>query len=122
METNDLTPIQREKIYLEEKARMEIRNNLTAKVSQQSDGTAAVLSLVIPGAGQIYKGHLALGFFLMFLVYVCYVIGFGFMMISPLLHSSSDTGQSVSVFGLLTGAAIHLYCVSQAYRAPGKAR
>jgi TM2 domain-containing membrane protein YozV len=70
-----LTPEERERIYLEEKARLEIRRQLEAEnpsaprlvipvavKNRPSNGTAAVLSLFIPGAGQMYKGNTAKGF------------------------------------------------------------
>jgi hypothetical protein len=64
----ELTPEERERIYLEEKARLEIRQALEKETMtlqsppvpvrpRPSDGVAAVLSLFIPGAGQIYKGR-----------------------------------------------------------------
>jgi TM2 domain-containing membrane protein YozV len=91
----ELTPEERERIYLEEKARLEIRQQLgttsatptpTLPVSVQtkpSNGVAAVLSLFIPGAGQMYKGRVGQG--IVWLIFT--VIGY-FMMIIPgiILH------------------------------------
>jgi hypothetical protein len=68
----ELTPEERQRIYLEEKARIEIRNQLQADIPHQaatfdglkerpSNGIAAVLSLIIPGAGQMYKGKTGQG-------------------------------------------------------------
>lgn len=39
-----------------------------------SPGVAAVLSLVIPGAGQIYKGHIGTGLFWLLIVFIGYLL------------------------------------------------
>lgn len=44
-----------------------------AEVKQWSPGVAAVLSLVIPGAGQMYKGQVFNGLFWLFIVVVGYL-------------------------------------------------
>lgn len=46
-----------------------------AKMPKWSPGVAAVLSLVIPGAGQMYKGDVIGGFIWLFVVGVAYGIG-----------------------------------------------
>lgn len=72
----ELSPEERERLYLEEKTRLEIRRQLEAESSpspqqprvpvtvgeRPSNGVAAVLSLFVPGAGQMYKGNTAKGF------------------------------------------------------------
>jgi hypothetical protein len=70
----ELTPEERQRIYLEEKARLEIRRELEAQADvsdfvrpRSSNGVAAVLSLFIPGAGQMYKGRVGAG--LMWLIF-----------------------------------------------------
>ena len=90
----ELTPEERQRIYLEEKARVEIRQQLgsvsttpTAQVvsvtTRPSHGVAAVLSLFIPGAGQMYKGRVGQGLVWLFFT----VIGY-FMVVIPglILH------------------------------------
>ena len=80
MAQNDLTPEQRQQIFLEEKARMEIRKELGADETlrtvriYKSNGIAAVLSLIIPGAGQMYKDKVGAGFFWLFGVALGYVL------------------------------------------------
>ena len=44
------------------------------KKKEWSPGVAAVLSLVIPGAGQIYKGQLGTGFVWMIAVVIGYIL------------------------------------------------
>lgn len=61
-------------------------------------GVAAVLSLVIPGAGQIYRGSLAAGFACLVAVAFCYVLG---LMLDSLVP-------------ILLGLALHVYCVVDA--------
>jgi TM2 domain-containing membrane protein YozV len=77
----ELTPEERERIFLEEKARLEIRQQLEAQTPparsvvvqpRPSNGVAAVLSLFIPGAGQMYKGSVGTG--ILWLVFT--VIGY----------------------------------------------
>jgi TM2 domain-containing membrane protein YozV len=66
----------------------------TAPIAAQSTwnpGIAAVLSLVIPGAGQMYRGDLGLGFGWFLLVVASYV------------------------GGLVFGAAVHVLCVLEAF-------
>lgn len=55
-------------------------------------GTAAVLSLLIPGAGQMYKGQVGLGFLWLFLVPV------GYLML------------------ILPGLVLHIFCVVDAHQ------
>ena len=57
-------------------------------------GVAAVLSLVIPGAGQMYQGNIARGILLLIFTVVGYMIFF------------------------LPGLAVHIYAISSAYSAP----
>jgi len=97
----ELTPQERERIYLEEKARLEIRQQLesasaaaTASIpvtTRPSNGVAAVLSLFIPGAGQMYKGRVGQGFVWL----IGTVIGY-FMMVFP-------------------GVIIHVICIFHAF-------
>lgn len=49
-------------------------NSELAKKKEWSPGVAAVLSLVVPGAGQIYKGHLGTGLIWLFVVVIGYVL------------------------------------------------
>jgi TM2 domain-containing membrane protein YozV len=100
----ELTPEEREKIYIEEKARLEIRQQWEASTAKAgtptvpvviktrpSDGIAAVLSLFIPGAGQMYKGRLGQGF-----------LWLGATVVGYLLL-------------ILPGLAIHFICIWAAY-------
>jgi TM2 domain-containing membrane protein YozV len=84
-----LTPEERQHIYLEEKARFEIRQQLEASgaalrpptvvvQSRPSNGVAAVLSLFIPGAGQMYKGKIGWGIAWL----LCTVLGYTTIMYS----------------------------------------
>lgn len=57
-------------------------------------GVAAVLSFLIPGAGQIYKGDIGIGLGLL----LCTVIGY--------------------MFFILPGICFHIYAVYSAYNAP----
>lgn len=90
----ELTPEERQRIYLEEKARLDIRRELEASdvrapatfapvvmKTGPSDGTAAVLSLFIPGAGQMYKGWVGQG--ILWLVFT--VIGYCMFIIPGLI-------------------------------------
>jgi TM2 domain-containing membrane protein YozV len=69
MATLAIAPAERQRIYLEERARLEIRRELeggnrtpaVAVRARPSNGVAAVLSLFIPGAGQMYKGGIGVG-------------------------------------------------------------
>lgn len=58
---------------------------------QWNPGTAAVLSFLIPGAGQIYKGSLAIGFLWM----ICVVAGYVIM--------------------IVPGVILHILCIYKAY-------
>ena len=62
-----------------------------AQIKQWNPGTAAVLSLIIPGAGQIYKGSIGTGI----LWLICVPLGY-FMVIAP-------------------GIILHLICIYKAY-------
>jgi TM2 domain-containing membrane protein YozV len=65
----ELRPEDLERIYLEEKARLEIRQKLEWNQppatyivqNRPGNGVAAVLSFLIPGMGQIYKGWVGQG-------------------------------------------------------------
>ena|ERR1022692_394993 len=98
----ELTPEERQRIYLEEKARLEIRHDLEGQYSmarippipaqpRPSDGVAAVLSLFIPGAGQMYKGRVGGGILWMLFTIVGYC-----MYVVP-------------------GVILHLICIFRAY-------
>ena len=69
-----------------------------AKVAKWHPGVAAVLSLVIPGAGQMYKGQVLDGIVWFFLVFFAY--GFGIGSGIPLI--------------LLPSAALHIFCIVSA--------
>ena len=83
----ELTPEERQKIYLEENARFDIRSELESQTvrstvqptiiqSRPSNGVAAVLSLIIPGAGQMYMGKVGVGIaWLIFTIlpYLCFI-------------------------------------------------
>ncbi|HOK47844.1 MAG TPA: hypothetical protein PLP04_08255 [Bryobacteraceae bacterium] len=97
----ELTPEERQKIYLEEKARLEIRRQLDAEMSRQaaptvvvqsrpSNGVAAVLSLFLPGAGQIYMGSIAAG-----IVWLIFTV-IGYLLL------------------ILPGLVLHLICILHA--------
>ncbi len=58
---------------------------------QWSPGVAAVLSLIIPGAGQMYRGQIMEGIF--WLIFV--VVGYAFFVVP--------------------GIALHIYCIVKAY-------
>ncbi len=100
----------RQRIYDEEVARAEIRQQLEARrrgsVPEQSfrPGVAALLSLVIPGAGQMYRGHIGRGL----LWLVCVVIGYA-MLIAPgvVLHIAcifcAASGSTVRAGGSPSG-------------------
>lgn len=51
------------------------------KIRKWSPGVAAVLSLIIPGAGQMYKGNVLSGLFWLFIV----IIGYVFLIIPGLI-------------------------------------
>lgn len=96
----ELTPEERQKIYLEEKARIEIRRELGSNMpaspvvvvtNRPSNGTAAVLSLFIPGAGQMYKGRVGQGIAWMIFT----VIGYCAL--------------------IIPGLILHLICIFSAY-------
>lgn len=99
----ELTPEERERIYLEEKARLEIRQQLEATKGPAaapttvyvkptpSNGGAAVLSLFVPGAGQMYKGRVGTGLIWL----ICTVIGY--------------------VMLIIPGLILHLICIFNAY-------
>lgn len=99
METHnepELSAEELRRIYLEEKARMEIRKKLEAEQPpqpppppptvtfqaitprpSQSNGIAALLSLVLPGAGQMYKNKVGAGLLWLLgtaLGYVCFIV------------------------------------------------
>jgi TM2 domain-containing membrane protein YozV len=117
---SELTPEQRQRIYLEEKARLEIRDQLEAERKAayqarpeyqrqyiqgflnapqnpvnlrptQSNGVAAVLSLFVPGAGQMYKDKVGMGLIWLFATVTGY-----FCLILP-------------------GLFVHLFCIFNAY-------
>ena len=105
----ELTPDERQRIYLEEKARLQIRNQLQAEApyqapfpvpvqSRPSNGVAAVLSLFIPGAGQMYKGKVGQGIaWLIFTVlgYVALVVPGIVLHLICIFHAASmDPAQS----------------------------
>jgi TM2 domain-containing membrane protein YozV len=76
-----LTPEQKQQIEDEERYRAEVRATLPTTPlivqSKPSNGAAAVLSLFIPGAGQMYKGDIGRGIaWLIFTVigYVCLIV------------------------------------------------
>jgi TM2 domain-containing membrane protein YozV len=89
---SELAPEERRRIYLEEKARMEIRHQLAAEQPpQKSNGVAALLSFVIPGVGQMYKEKVGAGlvwFFATVAGYCCFIV---------------------------PGAMLHLCCIFNAY-------
>jgi TM2 domain-containing membrane protein YozV len=98
----ELTPEERQKIYLEEKARMEVRRELEGSattraaqvvvvVTKPSNGTSAVLSLFIPGGGQMYKGRVGQGIAWMIFT----VLGY--------------------LFFIVPGLILHLICIFSAY-------
>lgn len=61
---------------------------ISAPVQKWSPGVAAVLSLVIPGAGQIYKGQIFNGLFWMLVVVIGYIAF------------------------IIPGAIMHLFCIN----------
>lgn len=61
-----------------------------------SPGVAAVLSFIVPGAGQVYRQRLAAGFTWLFVVAIAYAISLAFW---PLI---------------LVAMALHLCCVAMA--------
>src|ERR1700693_1875416 len=69
---------------------------------RSNPGVAAVLSLIIPGAGQMYKGSLGGGFAFLIVTSFCYGIGFARL----------DFGWIL----LLVGVALHVYSVVHAYQ------
>lgn len=62
-------------------------------LKQWNPGTAAVLSLVIPGAGQIYKGSIATGLLWLIFVPVGYLLA------------------------IIPGITLHIICIYKAYSA-----
>jgi len=97
----ELTPDERQRIYLEEKARLEIRTQLRTEApyqtlvpvavqSRPSNGVAAVLSLFIPGAGQMYKGKVGQGIVWL----ICTIIGY--------------------IVFVIPGLVLHLICIFHA--------
>ncbi len=100
-----LTQEQLDQIREEETARLEIRQKLAAEspIAEPlrapylwSPGVAAVLSLFIPGAGQIYKQQIFVGFIFMIAAGVPYLYG--------MLYEKA----------LLAGAIIHIASVIEA--------
>jgi hypothetical protein len=55
----------------------------TVVVQQPSNGIAAVLSLIIPGAGQMYKGHIGGGLAWLIFTFIGYLL---FIIPGLLLH------------------------------------
>jgi TM2 domain-containing membrane protein YozV len=62
-------------------ARAQENQQAIPKERKWSPGVAAVLSLIIPGAGQMYKGKIGSGFFWLIIV----VIGYALMVIPGLI-------------------------------------
>ena len=81
-----------------------IRQPYIAPPRLWSPGVAAVLSLVIAGAGQMYKGRIREGFIWLFVIAVLYAIGF------KLYGEDCETGM----FFLLLPGAVHATCVFKA--------
>ena len=65
-------------------------------------GVAAVLSFLIPGLGQIYKGQVLGGLVWLFLVGGIYVV------------SAITIGCCIGLFGIIIGIVLHLMCVFDA--------
>jgi len=72
----------------------------------KSPGTAAVLSFVIPGLGQIYNGQIGVGIFAGALTVIMYLL-------SPITLPNSCF--SIVVFGTL-GVFMHIFCIYNAYK------
>jgi TM2 domain-containing membrane protein YozV len=114
-QSNELTPEQRQRIYLEEKARMEIRKELgtgTIRV-QKSDGIAVLLSLVIPGAGQMYKEKVGAGFGWMFGVGFAYWIALYGWSNSNNTYVG-DSMEGTAIFFTILGLIVHILCIVDA--------
>lgn len=93
----ELTHEERQKILLEEQERLRVRHQLGGDVPPTvytavvpNDGLAALLSFLIPGAGQMYKGAVGQGIAWL----ICTPIGY-LMLIVP-------------------GIILHLICIFQA--------
>lgn len=81
-----------------------------------SPGTAAVLSFLIPGLGQIYTGRIGLGFMVLLLAvagYACFVIPGVIVHLAAIsdAYSSKVTPKSGWVFGLLVGGLLMAFLV-----------
>jgi TM2 domain-containing membrane protein YozV len=55
-------------------ARAQQHRQIILKERKWSPGVAAVLSLVIPGAGQMYKGNIGTGLFWLIIVVIGYIL------------------------------------------------
>lgn len=77
-----LSEAQKRKIEEEEKVRAEIRSELNQKErSNQKNGIPAILSLFIPGLGQLVKGKIGRGI----LIFFATIIGYAFFVIPGLI-------------------------------------
>ncbi len=77
-----LSEEQKKKIEEEEKVRYEIRSELSQKEkSNQKYEVAAVLSLFIPGLGQLVKGQTGRGI----LIFFATIVGYAFFVIPGLI-------------------------------------
>jgi len=86
--------------YLDDSLRA---TRIPARTADWNAGIAAVLSLIIPGAGQIYKGRLGAGIAWFILV----AVGYGI---------SATFASLVGPFAFLIGIFLHLCCVVSASR------
>jgi TM2 domain-containing membrane protein YozV len=116
MTQSELTPEQRQRIYLEEKARMEIRQQLEPKSTpSKSNGAAAVLSLVIPGAGQMYKDKIGKGFAWMFSIGLSYLMSiYGFSNANNVYIG--DTMEGTGYLFIVLALVLHILCIINAHR------
>jgi hypothetical protein len=89
--------------------------NVVVQTPQWSKGVAMILSLFIPGLGQIYKGQLFNGFLWSFLVLVGYVSSPFLWLIVKVnllggLDIKGDSDITLPLF-LLLGPILHLLCI-----------
>jgi TM2 domain-containing membrane protein YozV len=78
----------------------------------KSPGTAAVLSFLIPGLGQIYNGQIGVGIFAGALTIVMYLACLMFL-------SFDIPNYGGLIFGIL-GVFMHIFCISDAYKTATK--
>jgi TM2 domain-containing membrane protein YozV len=68
----------------------------TPNTTEKNPGLAAVLSLVIPGLGQIYNGQIGIGLFMMALTFGLYFVVIGFLVHIALIFDAYNYAQKLN--------------------------